>query len=325
MVSQIPSYRILVLMETNPAQNLIFKIKKKLKHTAGAWMVESYRKVRAQKMPMDLLNRKSRAAYRSNQPPLTTVQKRIVDGLECDGLCLSSVAELMGNNAALSEIRSFADKEFEKASAGRNKKFLFYLWDNAPIFDHKNPLITLALSKQIRGIADAYLQLFARFVFFSVNKTVIVNADADAQGSQRWHRDPTLGDERLCKVFIYLNDVDATAGPFTFIKGTHKTGRLSRYFPAKQPDGIYPPPGAVEAIPDLKNEITPCIGKAGTIVFCDTSGLHKGGFSVEKERIMATLFYVSPASLQRENFSYPEDLAPIKAALSPEATRALGL
>ena len=38
-------------------------------------------------------------------------------------------------------------------------------------------------------------------------------------------------------------------------------------------------------------------GKAGTMIFCDTSGLHQGGYATGKERIMSTFGYYSHASL----------------------------
>lgn len=34
-------------------------------------------------------------------------------------------------------------------------------------------------------------------------------------------------------------------------------------------------------------------GKAGTLIFCDTAGLHRGGFAVGRERIMSTGFFPS--------------------------------
>jgi hypothetical protein len=35
----------------------------------------------------------------------------------------------------------------------------------------------------------------------------------------------------------------------------------------------------------------------GTIVFCNTAGFHRGGFSTTLPRILATVSYSSPASL----------------------------
>jgi hypothetical protein len=35
----------------------------------------------------------------------------------------------------------------------------------------------------------------------------------------------------------------------------------------------------------------------GTIIFCNTSGFHRGGFTTVKPRVLATATYSSPASL----------------------------
>jgi hypothetical protein len=35
----------------------------------------------------------------------------------------------------------------------------------------------------------------------------------------------------------------------------------------------------------------------GTIIFCNTSGLHRGGFAETKPRVLASVTYCSPASL----------------------------
>ena len=69
---------------------------------------------------------------------------------------------------------------------------------------------------------------------------------SEAVSSQRWHRDPE--DRKLCKVFIYLNDVDENAGHFTYVKGSHYLGKWGKLFPQKPPKGFYPPSGAVENI-----------------------------------------------------------------------------
>ena len=35
----------------------------------------------------------------------------------------------------------------------------------------------------------------------------------------------------------------------------------------------------------------------GTLIFCNTSGFHRGGFATERPRVLATATYLSPASL----------------------------
>ena len=38
------------------------------------------------------------------------------------------------------------------------------------------------------------------------------------------------------------------------------------------------------------------MGKAGTMIFCDTAGIHRGGYATKNERIMFTAGYRTPAS-----------------------------
>jgi hypothetical protein len=38
-------------------------------------------------------------------------------------------------------------------------------------------------------------------------------------------------------------------------------------------------------------------GPKGTLIFCNTSGFHRGGFAIGKPRVLATVTYSSPASL----------------------------
>ena len=286
-------------------RSLLFRVKRKISHTLGSFIVTSYRTLRAQPFLMDTGNRKSRELYQKTVHTLSDVQGRAVESLERDGIFITSTTELFGDDARLEQIRETVTKEFAKAELGRNKKFLVYLWNNRPTFDVESPVVKLGLSPSILEIGNAYLNLFVRFVFYSVNKTVVLKHDEEAAGSQRWHRDPPLGDERILKVFLYLTDVDETSGPFMYVKGSHRSGRLGHFFRTKQPYGIYPDAGTVEAEPQLLKEIIACTGKAGTVVFCDTTGLHKGGFSTKKERDMVTLEYVSPASLQKPSWILP--------------------
>lgn len=49
----------------------------------------------------------------------------------------------------------------------------------------------------------------------------------------------------------------------------------------------------------------------GTVILCNTSGLHRGGFSTARPRVLATATYCSPASLHalsRRNYSPSPDL-----------------
>jgi hypothetical protein len=57
----------------------------------------------------------------------------------------------------------------------------------------------------------------------------------------------------------------------------------------------YPPNEEFAAkVPDT--EYRSATGDAGTIIFCDTSGFHRGGFARSKVRLLSYFTYVSPAA-----------------------------
>ena len=74
------------------------------------------------------------------------------------------------------------------------------------------------------------------------------------------------------------------------------------------------------AIP--QEDVSVCTGAAGTIVFCDTSGLHRGGFARVRERLMCTSIYTPRASWTPISFRYPDHFSP-PSTLSALQTYAL--
>ena len=171
--------------------------------------------------------------------------------------------------------------------------------------DFENPFVLFALHKKILGVVNSYMELFTKFVTFTLDLTTPVAADAKPERSQLWHRDPE--DKKMCKVFLYLSDVDETAGPFTYIMESHYGGRWRRKFPPRFPRGYYPPIGMVEkTIPGQYFKI--CTARTGTIIFCDTSGLHRGGYATQKTRTMFTAAFSSSASPRPVQYSIPQNL-----------------
>ena len=91
-----------------------------------------------------------------------------------------------------------------------------------------------------------------------------------------------------------MNDVDDTNGPFVYVKKSQPSGKsiYSRFAPQKLPYGSYPDEHLLSSKVS-HNDVVTAVGKAGTVIFCDTAGLHKGGLSFSGERVMATAFYPS--------------------------------
>ena len=67
-------------------------------------------------------------------------------------------------------------------------------------------------------------------------------------------------------------------------------------FPSDPPSGSYPPKRELEqAIPE--SSVASCTGDAGTMVWFDACGLHRGGRATAKARTLLVATYASDAAL----------------------------
>jgi ectoine hydroxylase-related dioxygenase (phytanoyl-CoA dioxygenase family) len=124
--------------------------------------------------------------------------------------------------------------------------------------------------------------------------SVPVGADSGRIQSQRWHRD--FDDRHLLKAFLYLVDVDAETGPFEFVAGSARGRTAADFYPWYPGSPAYPPDREFDAAVDAA-DIKTFTAPAGTLLLCNTSGFHRGGFATGKPRVLATATYCSPASL----------------------------
>ncbi|MBP9748879.1 hypothetical protein KBD18_01610 [Patescibacteria group bacterium] len=271
---------------------------------------------------MQVLNRKARMFFISHRPQLTREQQRLVDDLKRDGIAVTTLDALFPGEHALLRLRSFADAAREQGYKDEGKPFLQMYWDRHPLIDLQNPFTTLVLRPQILDIVNGYLALWTKFVFSALDRTTPVASGSMPLRSQNWHRDPE--DKKMCKVFIYLNDVDEDAGPFVYVRGSHYGGSWRHLFPQKPPRGSYPPPGAVESSIPAK-DVAVCTAPAGTVIFADTSGLHRGGFAFVKERLMYTADFITMASLRPSQHRLPDGGVAGKEHLSPAGQFAIDL
>ena len=184
-----------------------------------------------------------------------------------------------------------------------NKVFLRNLWDAVPLIDLADPFAVLATRTDIRRAVNAYMGMLTKFYYLTLNVTMPVADGAKAVASQRWHRDPE--DKKMCKVFLYLTDVDESAGPFTYIKGSHWSGRWGSVARPKPFRGGPSPEELERTIP--RDDWLAATAPAGTIIFCDTSGIHRGGYATKKERIMFTAGYCSRASAWPWRYRRPDN------------------
>jgi len=227
----------------------------------------------------------------------------IVSKLFSDGIAFAHVNDIFGSQLG-SELFTSAQKwiESEEKNLRVNpiKQYLFsYLEPNWEL-DFSNPILKFYLSPEFIYVASNYLGYVPQLNEFIIEKTIPVGSVAAVQ-SQNWHRDPQ--EKRTLKIFLYLSDVSSDSGPFIYVKHSSPTskGKYSRIAPQVLPKGSYPDPHLIE---QTVSNSDICIANAqkGTIIFCDTSGIHKGGYAKANQRIMATGFYPSKFYTKGKNF-----------------------
>ncbi len=248
-------------------------------------------------------NRHARRLHRRHRPELSGVQRRIVGELAAKGISIVHMDELFIGEQRFPPLEEHTKDLMGSAAVKTKKKFLQYLLDATPTLDLANPFIQVMLERQVLDTVNAYMQMCSKFHSFTLNVTMPVGEGTTRVQSQRWHRDPD--DKKMCKVFLYLTDVDESAGPFTYVVGSQYGGKWRKIFPQLPPLETYPPDGGVEKRVPAADMLV-ATGKAGTMIFCDTSGLHRGGYATQKNRVMFTAVYVSPARISSITYRYPD-------------------
>jgi hypothetical protein len=210
----------------------------------------------------------------------------------------------------LQKLVAYADHLMPQAKVRTGKPFLKALWEEDMTLELSNPFMRLALSDEVLSVINGYMGMLAKFFFSALDLTLTVPENAERLRSQNWHRDPD--DKKMVKMFLYLSDVDEGSGPFTYIHGSHFGGKWERVFPQDPPKGSYPETEEVtRRIP--QEDVFIATGKAGSVIFADTAGLHRGGYAHTRERLMFTAEYSSKATLR-----------PIRYRLGARLTEELG-
>jgi len=265
-----------------------------------------------------ILNADARRRFASHKPSLTETQQHVLTDLARGGIALTSLDALFPGENMLATLQADMQARHRTAEKLRKKEFLKPFWNERGPIDQSNPFFALALRKEVLNIVNSYDKMWRRLNYLTLAETVPVG-DREAVQSQRWHRDPE--EKRMIKFFVYLNDIDEDSGPFIYTKGSqYGAPKYGNLFPQQPPLGIYLTDKQIEDAVDPSDVLT-CTAKAGTVIFCDTAGLHRGGHAKSKSRFMFTAFY--PSSKWTEPMQYQRGPGINKSTLSPEARYAL--
>lgn len=254
--------------------------------------------------------------------PLSDLARDVAETLRRDGVATVEAAALLGGADLLERVGGYAESLLDRqrdeirhrraliaggATGGLAKPYLVELMGSRPRLHPDDPVLEFALHDQVRGVAEAYSRCELRV--HDVNVWLNLASPLAPTASQRWHRD-LPEDYDIVKCFLYLRDVGTEGGAMQYARQTHtRDGR--RLDVPQQWDGIgwRIEDAEVECrIP--AEQMTLATGAAGTLVFADTRGLHKGGLARDSDRLLAQVLFASPACfrprLLRPADGYPE-------------------
>jgi hypothetical protein len=254
--------------------------------------------------------------FQLRPPSLDAVQQRVVGELRRRGIALVHFTELFGpaEDALYQQVtRSILDfahgprvaeeaRRYQQAPSQASwKEYVVKIFPHergTPI-DWNHPVFQTAINHRLLDVVGTYLGMWPRLIHANSWYTVpLADAGRARIASQRWHRDPE--DRRLIKAFLFVDDVDESAGPFEYVPSTRTDGARPRLVPPVR--GFTPstkynyPPQEVVDQEISRSERVVCTCPAGTFVLVDTSGFHRGGFATARPRIQGTWTYVTAAS-----------------------------
>jgi ectoine hydroxylase-related dioxygenase (phytanoyl-CoA dioxygenase family) len=252
-----------------------------------------------------LSNRRSRDRFSHEHPQLDDVQSRIVSELDEQGYSLLTLSDVFPDETRWHQLEAMRDRfvsetEDDLAKGGEHvrvragKEFVVRLHSYGVTLGLDDPWFAVCASRRMLDIANAYLRMWSKLEYVDVWYSVPQPESAQRISSQLWHRD--YNDKHLLKTFLYLVDVDEDMGPFQYIPGSQPGGQYADAWPWKPLGQNYPTEEELEQhIP--ASAVRTFVGPKASLLFCNTAGFHRGGFSTTEPRVLATATYSSPASL----------------------------
>lgn len=233
-----------------------------------------------------MLEAKYRRALANNVgslPRLAAADAGIVDALNRDGVCVTSLAalQLPGASEMLDAGRELAEEFGPTARQNVRDGTDFNYVPSAGIMTRPE-LFTWGLGDRLLDIAEAYLGLPIAYDGVNIVYTVADNREV---ATRQWHRD--WEDRRMLKVAVYCNDVTEDGGPFELIKRHDRTRKLE--------DAFQYAPATHEELcrrlgTDYQSAIETCTGPAGTVIFADTASFFHRGRPASHHDRMAMFF-----------------------------------
>jgi ectoine hydroxylase-related dioxygenase (phytanoyl-CoA dioxygenase family) len=267
----------------------------------------------------NISNPEGRAKFAEHTPALDGEQQKVMSGLDDQGYAVVPITEFLPEAGDTTWARLRADgerfkercdaevekrraKEEARAKKGKAPKglgkgdyIIRSLGKEVPALGLDDPWLKIGVSDRVLDVVNSYFGLWSKLTYVDLWYTPPAQQGVERVSSQRWHRD--YNDDRLVKVFIYLTDINEDTGPLEYVPGSALGGEYGNVWPWRPlSNDLYPSEEFDERIP--KSAQMALTGPEGSVIFCNTSGFHRGGYATgTRPRVMAVYNYSSPASL----------------------------
>ena len=208
--------------------------------------------------------------HESNLPSLDSMESKIVDELERNGICITSLEALGIPNtqdffeSATDLVQELRAISMLPESGGKYE----ILTTPEQLLEHKE-VFKWGYNERLLKIVENYIGIPIAYDGLLFVKSI---ADGREIGARAWHRDREC--RRMIKVCVYLNDVTEEGGPFQCLQPELNSSLCStvkhRYQSVfnEELKTLYP---------DQLQGIKTCTGKAGTVFFVDTARYYHRG------------------------------------------------
>jgi hypothetical protein len=219
--------------------------------------------------------------YRSQLPTLPATDNALIEELDQDGVTLASLDQLgvPDTEAIKQRALGWVDVLAARAPDGESGMSLTH----AEIVDDL-AIWRWGLSDRLLDLAENHIGLPVTYHGAFANRQL---ADGRTVGTRQWHRD--IEDHRMLKILVWLNDVAADGGPFTYVPAG-ESDRIARDL--KYPGGYVDD----ETITRLSGAqgVRHATGPQWTAVVVDTARVfHRGQPPTGRDRYAITFTWTS--------------------------------
>jgi hypothetical protein len=287
----------------------------------------------------DQVNSNRIQRFKESTIHLNDVQKRIMDHLGQEGFAAIDVRELVGpDNKLLKELEAdvtaWANSEEVLKAKDHYQKLLdegsadgtahnrkLYELKRYPKpgtkIDVADPILQFVLQPEILDVVNSYHKLNTIISHVDQWRTLANQGKVKRNASQNWHRDPE--DTRILKLFLYMKDIPPAAGPFEYVLNSRNGDKYANVGPQQLPYGSEVDDAMLrKSVPN--DRIIAASYPKYTLLFVDTTGIHRGGFAVEEDRLLCTWAF---NSLACPYYRYVEPVNSKKLALTAAQKDAL--